>query len=174
MSGAHWRSTVDNLDTIFLGLTKEEFDKLGTKGAIGFNKAQTGFAVNIILCYSETEEGLKDRLRENGATIVLTDSNAEDARQGMLADPNFKPGPNKLALPPTPGVPSTWPRSVLIELADPSLTRGAWRVVCRDPFNELMVVSVNPSKAALRTLLEAAGYAKDRDLSIYRELWRRS
>jgi hypothetical protein len=164
----------DNLDTIFLGLTQEEFDKLRTKGAIGFNKAQTGFAVNIIICYSETEAGLADRLRENGATIVLTDTNAEDARQGMLADPNFKPGPNKLALPPTPGVPSTWPTNVLLEIANPSSPRAGWRIACRDPFNELMIVAAHPSKLDLRIKLEAAGYARDRELSMNRELWRRA
>lgn len=164
----------DNLDTIFLGLTKEEFDKLATKGAIGFNKAQTGFAVNIIICYSETEDGLKDRLRENGATIVLTDSNAEDARQGMLADPNFKPGPNKLALPPTPGVPSTWPQYVLLEITSPHRPAAGWRISCRDPFNELMVVQMDPGKAKLIELLQSNGYSRERELSMKRELWRRA
>lgn len=163
----------EHMDTIFLGLTGEELTRLMQKGAIGFNKAQTGFACHVIICYSETEAGLVERLRENGAKVVIDPSTDKDA-PGFMSDKTFRAGKSGLALPPTPGVPHTWPDRVLMELDDPSKQRGAWRICCRDPFNELMVVAANPSKLDLRIMLEAAGFQKERDLSIFRELWHRA
>ena len=164
----------EELDTIFMGLTKPELDKLIEKGAIGFNKAQTGFAVHVIICYAETEAGLKERLQQNGAKVVIgEDAGAGDAAGGMLADPNFVPGPNQLALPPTPGVPRSWPATVLLDVADVAKPKSGWRIVCRDPFDKLMICQASQSKKTLMELLEANGYGKDKQLSMFRELWRR-
>lgn len=148
---------MSEMDTIFLGLTHEELQKLTTKGAIGFNKAQTGFACHVIICYAETEAGLVERLRENGAKVVI-DPSADQESPGFMSDKTFKPGKSGLALPPTPGVPHTWPDTVLLRPKLPHQVKGHWHIVCMDPFNELMIVAANPSKSELQAILIGARY----------------